>query len=187
MESITLPRLRELDLPLKDIEPISGPGSTLSPSASGLRPGKSNICSSHHPHLSYTKKHYDDEEVDFIRYFRVDCSLNWKEVLEEYNDGFCKDAKNGHKRNLVGLQSVYYRNNKEIPLIDPNGLLMFDEDHKPRTISWEVRKQRNASTVVGLLTIHPERAITYPWVSKEHKKQCEELGKKRQAQLSAMH
>ncbi|KDN71082.1 hypothetical protein CSUB01_12582 [Colletotrichum sublineola] len=38
------------------------------------------------------------------------------------------------------------------------------------------KKRKGNNNSIGLLNMHPERAITYAWVSDEHKRQYEELG-----------
>ncbi|KAK1727369.1 uncharacterized protein BDZ83DRAFT_717886 [Colletotrichum acutatum] len=129
---------------------------------------------------------YTIQQVDFIDYFRVDHHLSWKEVEAKYASVFPEDAAKGHKRGPQGLQGVYYRKNKQIPATDPNNLLVFDEDDNPKTFQCDVREQgKKMNNSIGLLGMHPERAITYAWVSEEHKRQYDKLGRARQAQLDA--
>ncbi|KAJ3951779.1 hypothetical protein N0V92_011796, partial [Colletotrichum tropicale] len=116
-------------------------------------------------------------QVDFIDYFRVDHHLSWKEVEAKYASVFPEDAAKGHKRGPQGLQGVYYRKNKQIPATDQNNLFVFDEDDNPRTFQCDVREQgKKMNNSIGLLAMHPERAITYSWVSEEHKRQYEKVG-----------
>ncbi|KDN61891.1 hypothetical protein CSUB01_03184 [Colletotrichum sublineola] len=57
-----------------------------------------------------------------------------------------------------------------------------------RTMTLNVRQQKRDSVVKELLDTHPERAITYSWVTKERKEQCQTLAKSKQTQLdNAMH
>ncbi|WYZ40544.1 hypothetical protein EsH8_IV_000885 [Colletotrichum jinshuiense] len=129
---------------------------------------------------------YTIQQVDFIDYFRVDHHLSWKEVEAKYAAVFPEDAAKGHKRGPQGLQGVYYRKNKQIPATDPNNLLVFDEDDNPKTFQCDVREQgKKMNNSIGLLGMHPERAISYSWVTDEHKRQFEKLGRARQAQLDA--
>ncbi|KAH9238945.1 hypothetical protein K456DRAFT_1720543 [Colletotrichum gloeosporioides 23] len=129
---------------------------------------------------------YTIQQVDFIDYFRVDHHLSWKEVEAKYASVFPEDAAKGHKRGPQGLQGVYYRKNKQIPATDQNNLFVFDEDDNPRTFQCDVREQgKKMNNSIGLLAMHPERAITYSWVSEEHKRQYEKVGRARQAQLDA--
>ncbi|OLN94039.1 hypothetical protein CCHL11_03411 [Colletotrichum chlorophyti] len=129
---------------------------------------------------------YTIQQVDFIDYFRVDHHLSWKEVEAKYASVFPEDAAKGHKRGPQGLQGVYYRKNKQIPATDANNLLIFDDDDNPKTFQCDVREQgKKMNNSIGLLGMHPERAITYSWVSEEHKRQYEKLGRARQAQLDA--
>nr|XP_036584671.1 uncharacterized protein CTRU02_05153 [Colletotrichum truncatum]KAF6794321.1 hypothetical protein CTRU02_05153 [Colletotrichum truncatum] len=129
---------------------------------------------------------YTIQQVDFIDYFRVDHHLSWKEVEAKYASVFPEDAAKGHKRGPQGLQGVYYRKNKQIPATDQNNLFIFDEDDNPRTFQCDVREQgKKMNNSIGLLAMHPERAITYSWVSEEHKRQYDKIGRARQAQLDA--
>ncbi|KAF9874072.1 hypothetical protein CkaCkLH20_08444 [Colletotrichum karsti] len=129
---------------------------------------------------------YTIQQVDFIDYFRVDHHLSWKEVEAKYASVFPEDAAKGHKRGPQGLQGVYYRKNKQIPATDQNNLFIFDEDDNPRTFQCDVREQgKKMNNSIGLLAMHPERAINYSWVSDEHKRQFEKVGRARQAQLDA--
>ncbi|GJC91067.1 hypothetical protein ColLi_13905 [Colletotrichum liriopes] len=122
---------------------------------------------------------YTNEQIDFIDYYRVDHQLSWKEVEVKYAAVFPGDAANGHKRGPQGLQGVYYRKNKQIPATDDNNLLLFDNNNNLKTMENVVREQNKMHNLIGLLQMHPERAINYPWVTKEHKRRA------RQAQLDA--
>ncbi|KAK1975878.1 hypothetical protein LZ30DRAFT_693271 [Colletotrichum cereale] len=118
---------------------------------------------------------YTTQQIDFIDYFRVDQHFSWKEVEVKYSAVFPGDAAQGYKRGPQGLQGVYYRKNKQIPVTDPNNLLVFNKDDNPITFQCDVREQGKKNSI-GLLGMHPERAITYAWVSEEHKRQCKKLG-----------
>ncbi|KAK1598516.1 uncharacterized protein LY79DRAFT_665712 [Colletotrichum navitas] len=171
--SLTSPRRLQHRLP---VTALRTPNGACSPSR---RPRRS-------PTGSRCNVKYTIQQVDFIDYFRVDHHLSWKEVEAKYAAVFPEDAAKGHKRGPQGLQGVYYRKNKQIPVTDPNNLLVFDEDDNPKTFQCDVREQgKKMNNSIGLLGMHPERAITYPWVSEEHKRQYEKLGRARQAQLDA--
>ncbi|GKT88287.1 hypothetical protein Ct61P_06137 [Colletotrichum tofieldiae] len=143
-------------------------------SSTGYRPSRRPRRS---PTGSRCNVKYTIQQVDFIDYFRVDHHLSWKEVEAKYAAVFPEDAAKGHKRGPQGLQGVYYRKNKQIPATDPNNLLVFDEDDNPKTFQCDVREQgKKMNNSIGLLGMHPERAITYSWVSEEHKRQYEKLG-----------
>ncbi|KAF6842457.1 hypothetical protein CMUS01_03101 [Colletotrichum musicola] len=167
--------------------PLSPPGRRLQRLPVTMRTGSSP---SRRPRRSPTGSRcnvkYTIQQVDFIDYFRVDHHLSWKEVEAKYASIFPEDAAKGHKRGPQGLQGVYYRKNKQIPATDQNNLFIFDEDDNPRTFQCDVREQgKKMNNSIGLLAMHPERAITYSWVSEEHKRQYEKIGLARQAQLDA--
>ncbi|KAK2059437.1 hypothetical protein LY76DRAFT_512164 [Colletotrichum caudatum] len=171
--ALTSPRRLQHRLP---VTALRTPNGACSPSR---RPRRS-------PTGSRCNVKYTIQQVDFIDYFRVDHHLSWKEVEAKYAAVFPEDAAKGHKRGPQGLQGVYYRKNKQIPATDANNLLVFDEDDNPKTFQCDVREQgKKMNNSIGLLGMHPERAITYPWVSEEHKRQYEKLGRARQAQLDA--
>ncbi|KAK1980478.1 hypothetical protein LZ30DRAFT_750714 [Colletotrichum cereale] len=171
--ALTSPRRLQHRLP---VTALQTPNGACSPSR---RPRRS-------PTGSRCNVKYTIQQVDFIDYFRVDHHLSWKEVEAKYAAVFPEDAAKGHKRGPQGLQGVYYRKNKQIPATDPNNLLVFDEDDNPKTFQCDVREQgKKMNNSIGLLGMHPERAITYAWVSEEHKRQYEKLGRARQAQLDA--
>ncbi|GKT83840.1 hypothetical protein Ct61P_01690 [Colletotrichum tofieldiae] len=71
-----------------------------------------------------------------------------------------EDAAKGHKRGPQGLQGVYYRKNKQIPVTDPNNLLVFDEDDNPKTFQCDVREQgKKMNSSIGLLSMHPSAPL----------------------------
>ncbi|GJC95226.1 hypothetical protein ColKHC_04052 [Colletotrichum higginsianum] len=178
-------------MPLPPMPPMAYPDALPSPTLVTALRTSSGACSpSRRPRRSPTGSRcnvkYTIQQVDFIDYFRVDHHLSWKEVEAKYASVFPEDAAKGHKRGPQGLQGVYYRKNKQIPATDPNNLLVFDEDDNPKTFQCDVREQgKKMNNSIGLLGMHPERAITYAWVSEEHKRQYEKLGLARQAQLDA--
>ncbi|EEY22735.1 hypothetical protein ACHAQF_006621 [Verticillium nonalfalfae] len=127
---------------------------------------------------------YTIEQKDFIDYWRIDRhdrETPWDDVNREYNAQF-----KGPLRRNGGLQSAYYRENKKIPVTDAQGLLVFDEFDEVKTIELPVRDAKaRLIKSIGLLSTHPERAIHYSWVSKEHKRKVWRIGHERQAQLDA--
>ncbi|KAK1961600.1 hypothetical protein LY78DRAFT_588348, partial [Colletotrichum sublineola] len=116
------------------------------------------------------------EQVDYIRYLRVDCNRQWKEVEEKFQTLFP-----GIKRGPQGLQGVYYRENNQVSQTDLTDSLVFDGDSNVEIHACKVRDQKQP---MGLLAVHPERALKYDWVSAVHKQQCVKIGYKRQAQLN---
>ncbi|KZL70976.1 hypothetical protein CT0861_07764 [Colletotrichum tofieldiae] len=202
--NIELPRIEELDRPLRPSvnSPTFGGRENycnhlLEPRRDGIDPFLNSLLDRSSPSRRVTSTgsisvrrprnsrggtrcnvKYTDQQIDFIDYFRVDQHLSWKEVEAKYAAAFPEDAAKGHKRGPQGLQGVYYRKNKQIPVTDPNNLLVFDEDDNPKTFQCDVREQgKKMNSSIGLLSMHPERAITYPWVSEKHKRQCEKLDK----------
>ncbi|GJC90460.1 hypothetical protein ColLi_13298 [Colletotrichum liriopes] len=140
-------------------QPLKSTGPT-----SGRRPRKS-------PTGPRCNVKYTTQQIDFIDYFRVDRQFSWKKVEDEYAAIFPEDAANGYKRGPQGLQGVYYRKNKQIPATDKNDVLLFDDNNNVKTLRREVRKQWRMHKPIGLLQMHPERAINYAWVTEEHKRQ----------------
>ncbi|KAK2006183.1 hypothetical protein LZ32DRAFT_623154 [Colletotrichum eremochloae] len=104
-------------------------------------------------------------------------------IVKEYAESFSDDAGNGDERHKKRLKSLDYRKILEVPATNSNGRLVFDKGKKPKSMQVKVRQQEKNS--IGLLYKHPERAITYPWVSEEHKKQYGPLARLRQTQLDS--
>ncbi|KAK2035790.1 hypothetical protein LZ31DRAFT_437572, partial [Colletotrichum somersetense] len=119
---------------------------------------------------------YTVEQVDYIRYLRVDWHLQWKKVEAEFQNHFP-----GIKRGPQSLQGVYYRENSQAPRTSPTESLVFDDDSNVEIRTCKVRGQKQP---MGLLAVHPERALKYDWVDAVHKQQCVEIGHKRQAQVN---
>ncbi|KAK2035742.1 hypothetical protein LZ31DRAFT_485972 [Colletotrichum somersetense] len=192
-KNISLPRLEELDRPLSSvvafspfesqrgrsqvsningsrIGPLNRRSTPQDPKSTGPTPGRKQRKS---PTGIRCNVKYTNEQIDFIDYWRVDHQLPWKEVGAKYAAQFPQDATNGHKRGPQGLQGVYYRTNKQIPATDKNDCLLFDEDNNLKTLKSGVRRQKRP---IGLLQMHPERAINYSWVTEEHKRQYATIG-----------
>ena len=78
----------------------------------------------------------------------------------------------------MGIQAKYYRENEHIPTMGDGGLAEFDEDGQRRRRACKVREQTHIeSGRIGLLERYPERAIFYPWVDEEHRRQAEQRGR----------
>ncbi|KDN60008.1 hypothetical protein CSUB01_08019 [Colletotrichum sublineola] len=84
---------------------------------------------------------YTPEQVVHISYLRDDCGLSWKEVAEEYASAFPEDAEQGHKRGPLGLQGIYYRQNK-------------------RSSHHAQKRQCGGIGMIFLPACHPDRTIT---------------------------
>ncbi|KZL88082.1 hypothetical protein CI238_10856 [Colletotrichum incanum] len=199
--NIGLPRLQELDRPLSPAVTVSAFDGQSMRSQMGdidkfligllnrrsmsqrLKSKSTRLTSARRPRKSPTGPRcnvkYTIQQIDFIDYFRVDHQLSWKDVEVKYAAVFPEDAAKGYRRGPQGLQGVYYRKNKQIPATDENNLLLFDDENNLKTLVSIVREQNKMHKPIGLLQMHPERAINYPWVTDEHKSRA------RQAQLDA--
>lgn len=129
---------------------------------------------------------YTIEQKDFVDYWRIDRhgrETPWDDVVREYNIQF-----KGPQRGSGGLQSAWYRENKKIPILDDDGMLKFDENDELCTTEVPVRAAKGrlqSIKAIGLLSTHPERAIEYEWVTREHKRQIWKTGHARKIQLDA--
>ena len=120
-----------------------------------------------HYNIKYTK-----EQHDFIVYAFVDLNKTWKVVEDMYAEQFPSSEL---VRGPQGLQAMFYRLNKAIPMADRDGLLLFKPDFTVATMEVPVRHQRDNK--IGLLDRAPERARNYGWVSDEHKRGIWGIGK----------
>ena len=67
---------------------------------------------------------YTTEQGDYIIYAWHDKKLKWAAIKEEFATMFGKTPE----RTVQGLQAWYYRMNKEIPVWDDDGWLIFEHD-----------------------------------------------------------
>jgi len=119
------------------------------------------------PHFS--NKAYTREQVDFCRYMKLDCEMSFDEVKMLFRERFPEVLRDSNQC----FSSRYYRDNV-VPRLDKNGCLMFDDKGK---LLLEAVKVRDRNTPEGkakcvpftLIDRSPWRALTYDWVSKEHK------------------
>ena len=119
------------------------------------------------PHFS--NKAYTREQVDFCRYMKLDCEMSFEEVKMLFRERFPEVLRDSNQC----FSSRYYRDNV-VPRLDKNGGLMFDDKGK---LLLEAVKVRDRNTPEGkakcvpctLIDRSPWRALTYDWVSKEHK------------------
>ncbi|KAG6062298.1 hypothetical protein E4U32_002541 [Claviceps aff. humidiphila group G2b] len=137
-------------------------------------------------------KKYTIEEVDFIVYAREDLRLSWHQVTRAFANLFHEGR---YERERPGIEGVYYRDNKEVPLLKSDGSLVFEwndkEDKKkyePRTKPVFCRDKENGEedgtrTGLGLGHRHPERGMDYEWVQPDHRRQFQDWGNKRKAQF----
>ena len=120
---------------------------------------------------------YVTEELDFIRYRRVDCGTKWQELAGL----FCLQFPYPElPRTRPGIQGGYYRQNDgQIPEVANHGqaLTYLPNGHvKPSHIG--VRGQHDKK-LFGLVALFPERAMNYPWVDSDTRQMATELGKPR--------
>ncbi|KAF5120995.1 hypothetical protein E5D57_013331 [Metarhizium anisopliae] len=114
---------------------------------------------------------YTTEEGDFIIYCWHEKNLKWQRIKQDFAAMFGRTPE----RTIQGLQSWYYRMNQRIPLWDPDGRLIFDNDNdiEPKCVSIKCRQrdsQDNPMEPPGLSQRYPERAIHYSWVDPELKR-----------------
>lgn len=118
---------------------------------------------------------YNTEELDFIRYHRVERGVKWDELEGLFRVTFQNPSL---PRTKQGIQGGYYRQNDgQVPMVTGNGqsLAYLHNGHviPSRT---KVRDQRDKK-LFGLSVLFPERAINYPWVDYETRKMAAKLGK----------
>ncbi|CAI4217986.1 unnamed protein product [Parascedosporium putredinis] len=78
--------------------------------------------------------------------------------------------------------SSFYRENLAIPVTDPNGDLMFDENGEQIV---QVSKVRDQPKKIGLLDRYPDRALDYTWVEFKDKQRVWHRGSRHKAQIAA--
>ena len=120
---------------------------------------------------------YVMEELDFIRYHRVERGMKWEELEDLFRIKF---RNHSLPRTKQGIQGGYYRQNDgQVPMVTEDGqsLAYLHNGHviPSRT---KVRDQRDKK-LFGLGVLFPERAMNYPWVDYETRKMAAKLGKSR--------
>ena len=125
----------------------------------------------------HCNKKYTTEEGDFIIYAWHDKKQKWQSIKRDFGRIFGTKPE----RTIQGLQAWYYRMNQRIPVWDQDGWLIFndEEDIEPRYISIKCRERDavHKSEPLGLAQRYPERAMHYPWVDPEVKRQARDWGK----------
>ncbi|PQE03473.1 hypothetical protein CJF30_00010880 [Rutstroemia sp. NJR-2017a BBW] len=124
---------------------------------------------------SQTKKHYTEEEVDFIRYHKEDLSLHWEAIFDHFKNTFPNHTFGSNAR----LSSRYYRDN-QFKQYDENDKVARDEYGN---IMYLCAKVRGRGTPEGkeeglpytLVQRYPERGQKYTWVKEEHKEEMRKL------------
>ncbi|KAI1360427.1 hypothetical protein F5Y08DRAFT_47307 [Xylaria arbuscula] len=125
---------------------------------------------------------YTTEELDYIRYHRVDLGESWKQIEEHFTRMFPMD-KFPDGRVTGGLQGVYYRQHKVLPVII-NGQLQFMENGHV-LCDWKKMRQREPHDkhLYSLLHLYPDRAMKYPWIPRDYRQRALELNQERQPQM----
>ncbi|KAF4631422.1 hypothetical protein G7Y89_g6704 [Cudoniella acicularis] len=133
------------------------------------------------PIPTHSNRPYSPEAVDFIRYMKEDCGHKWDDVPELYYRQFVEHAptKFNDRTTAQAFSSRYYRDDKA-PMLDKNWNFIRLEDGR---IKYRLAKVRERHTPEGkkedipytLIDKHPDRAVTYSWVSEEHKAEAERI------------
>lgn len=136
--------------------------------------------------IPHNNTRYTQEEMDFIRYHKVDLAKPWGEVELVFGHAFPVDASK--QRHQQGVQGVFYREHKTMPMLDPttNSFVYLPNGHV-KAIQMKCREQKAAEAmfremtetgkIFGLLNLFPEAALTYSWVRDEDKLRIASLGK----------
>ncbi|KAI1168069.1 hypothetical protein F5B18DRAFT_346833 [Nemania serpens] len=125
---------------------------------------------------------YHVEELDYIRYHRVDLGLKWSLVESKFRTMFPMAAFSV-VRKAGGLQGVNYRQNKFLPHINEAGELVFMENGHVEPVCIPTRLQTEKKHLYTLVYLFPERTITYPWVSPINHQHARKLSVGRHLQM----
>ncbi|KAI1426236.1 hypothetical protein F5Y12DRAFT_301564 [Xylaria sp. FL1777] len=123
------------------------------------------------------------EELDYIRYHRVDLARAWKPIASDFQAMFPMSI---FPRGEGGLQGVYYRQHKMLPLIS-DGQLVFMENGHVEPVWVKTKKQTEKNQLYGLIYLFPERAMNYSWVSLLDRQRAYELNQEREPQVRKAH
>ncbi|KAI0202773.1 hypothetical protein F4808DRAFT_58374 [Astrocystis sublimbata] len=121
------------------------------------------------------------EELDFIRYQRVDCGLKWELVEAAFHEKFPTNEF-PLPRNKDGLQGVNYRQNNVLPRIEDGELVFMDNGHVD-VASVKTRFQTENKHLYTLVYLYPDRAMNYWWVSDAERYRARTLNVSRQEAL----
>lgn len=119
---------------------------------------------------------YVTEELDFIRYFRVDRVTKWDELARAFSLQF---PIPGLERTRQGIQGGYYRQNDgQVPEVNNGHALVYLPNGHVKPGHVGVRDQDDKK-LFGLVALFPERAMNYRWVDDDTRQIAAELGKPR--------
>ncbi|KAI1183918.1 hypothetical protein F5B17DRAFT_104241 [Nemania serpens] len=122
---------------------------------------------------------YHVEELDYIRYHRVDLGMKWALVEAKFRARFPLAVI----RKAGGLQGVNYRQNKFLPDINDAGELIFMENGHVKPVCVMTRYQTPQKQRYTLVYLFPDRALAYPWVSQRDQQAARKLNVSRQVQM----
>ncbi|KAI0408616.1 hypothetical protein F4802DRAFT_356864 [Xylaria palmicola] len=123
------------------------------------------------------------EELDYIRYQRVDFGQKWSVVESSFCIMFPMAV---FPRKTQGLQGVNYRQNKFLPRIY-NGQLVFMENGHIEPVCIKTREQTERKHLYTLVYLYPDRAMNYSWVSLADRERARKINEERQKQLERAH
>ncbi|KAI1180098.1 hypothetical protein F4777DRAFT_360783 [Nemania sp. FL0916] len=121
---------------------------------------------------------YNVEELDYIRYQRVDLGLKWTPIEINFNTMFPLST---FPRLAQGLQGVNYRQNKALPNIK-NGQLVFMVNGHVEPTCVQTRHQSDTKHMYSLIWLYPERAMNYVWIPSTERERAKEINKEREKQ-----
>ncbi|KAI0191186.1 hypothetical protein EV127DRAFT_480556 [Xylaria flabelliformis] len=130
---------------------------------------------------SHCNVKYLVEELDYIRYQRVDHGYKWARVQSSFRAMFPATVF-PEPREKQGLQGVCYRQNKFLPRIH-HGQLVFMENGHVEAVCVQTREQAEKKHLYTLVYLFPDRAMNYPWVSSLDRQRARDLHEKRQKQM----
>jgi hypothetical protein len=143
----------------------SGPSTSLKPRKRRAKPKD-------HPHCNIK---YRIQELDYIRYQRIDIGQEWDAVEAKFHEKFPMIVF-PEERQKQGLQGVYYRQNGLLPRLVDGQLLFMDNGHV-EAICVKTREQSEEKHLYTLVNLFPERAMYYDWVSPKDRQRAREISK----------
>lgn len=122
----------------------------------------------------HSNKAYTQEQVDWMRFFHDDLGNAWKSLPIKFQQQFATETRDSDQC----FSSRYYRDN-QVPDHD-NWEPILGSDGRPRLMAAKVRQRqtpegRALDIPYKLVEKHPERAITYSWVGRDHKETAREI------------
>ncbi|KAI0389916.1 hypothetical protein F5Y17DRAFT_469316 [Xylariaceae sp. FL0594] len=129
-----------------------------------------------HPHCNIK---YAVEELDYIRYQRMDVGQEWDAVEAKFHEKFPMVVF-PEERQKQGLQGVIYRQNAILPRIVDGRLIFMENGHvEPVCVKTREQEEKHLYTLVNLF---PERAMHYDWVTPKERQRARMIYHDRRAQ-----